>query len=363
MASVVAVHQLSLEEARRIAVRSQLLDAERPRDLVDMVERLSLLQIDPTSAVAPNADLVAWSRLGPSYDPKQLTRALEVDRSLTELIAMIRPTSQLPVHLGYAEWATYPHTQRWLETNDSFRRDILARLKADGPRLSRDLEDTSVQPWPSSGWNANRNITRMLELMIMRGEVAVAGRTGRQRVFDLASRVYPQDVKALPDAERQVRRDELRLRALGIARGTGTVLAGEPATVGNAGEPAVVAGVAGEWRVDPAQLDRPFTGRTALLSPFDRLVHDRRRLLDLFDFEYTLEMYKPAAQRRWGYYALPVLHRDRLVGKLDATVDRKAGVLRIKALHRDVRFTKAMTADVEAEIESFTGWLGLNVAK
>lgn len=357
-----AVHHLTLEEARRIAVRGQLLDAERPRDLVDMVERLSLLQIDPTSAVAPNADLVAWSRLGPSYDPRHLTRALEVDRSLTELIAMIRATSQLPVHLGYAEWATYPQTQRWLEINDSFRRNILACLEAGGPRLSRELDDTSVEPWLSSGWNANRNITRMLELMVMRGEVAVSGRIGRQRVFDLASRVYPH-AKALPDDERQVRRNELRLRGLGIARGAGTVVAGEPATVGNAGEPAVVGGVAGEWRVDPAQLGRPFTGRTALLSPFDRLVHDRRRLLDLFDFEYTLEMYKPAAQRRWGYYALPVLHHDRLVGKLDATADRKAGVLRVNALHRDVRFTKEMTADVEAEIESLAGWLGLRVGK
>ena len=327
-----------------------------------MVERLSLLQIDPTSAVAPNADLVAWSRLGPSYDPQQLSRALEVDRSLTELIAMIRATSQLPVHLGYEEWATHPHTQRWLNTNDSFRLDILASLAA-GPRRSRDLEDTSVEPWPSSGWNANRNITRMLELMVMRGEVAVAGRDGRQRVFDLACRVYPPDTHALPEAERKIRRDEVRLRGLGIARGSGTVLAGEPATVGNAGEPAVVAGVAGEWRVEPTRLDQPFTGRTALLSPFDRLVHDRRRLVDLFDFEYTLEMYKPAAQRRWGYYALPVLHHDRLVGKLDATADRQAGVLRINAVHRDVPFTQAMTADVEAEIESLAAWLGLRVER
>ena len=357
------VHKLTAEEARRIAVRAQLLDSGRPRDLVDMVERLSLLQIDPTSAVAPSADLVAWSRLGPAYDPKQLTQALEVDRSLTELIAMIRPTSQLPVYLGYAEWATYPSTLRWLDVNNAFRKDILGRLRADGPLLSRDLEDSSVEPWDSSGWNANRNITRMLELMIMRGEVAVSGRKGRQRIFDLASRVYPRGTKALPDAERQVRRNELRLRALGIARSTGTVLAGEPTTVGDAGEPAVVEGVAGEWRVDPAQLDRPFTGRAALLSPFDRLVHDRRRLRDLFEFEYTLEMYKPAAQRRWGYFALPVLHHDRLVGKLDANADRKAGVLRVNALHRDVRFSKAMTADMDAEIESLAGWLRLRPSR
>ena len=92
----------------------------------------------------------------------------------------------------------------------------------------------------------------------------------------------------------------------------------EPVDVGDAGEPAVVEGVKGEWRVDPAALGADFEGRTALLSPFDRLVYDRRRAEELFEFEYTLEMYKPAAKRRWGYFALPVLHDDRLVGKVDA---------------------------------------------
>ena len=115
----------------------------------------------------------------------------------------------------------------------------------------------------------------------------------------------------------------------------------EPVDVGETGEPAVVEGVKGEWRVDPGALGEDFEGRTALLSPFDRLVYDRRRAQELFDFEYTLEMYKPAAKRRWGYFALPILHDDRLVGKVDATADRKASVLRVHAIHEDVRFTRA----------------------
>src|SRR5215218_8642635 len=115
-----------------------------------------------------------------------------------------------------------------------------------------------------------------------------------------------------------------------------------PTDVGEAGEPAVVEGVKGEWRVDPAALSDDFDGRTVLLSPFDRLVHDRVRALELFDFEYTLEMYKPAAKRRWGYFALPVLHGDQLIGKADVLADRKQKRLLVNALHEDVPFTAAM---------------------
>jgi uncharacterized protein YcaQ len=131
--------------------------------------------------------------------------------------------------------------------------------------------------------------------------------------------------------------------------------------VGEAGEPAVVEGVRGQWRVDPALLGQPFTGRAALLSPFDRLLHDRKRMNEVFEFNYYLEMYKPADKRRWGYYALPILYGDRLVGKLDARADRQAGVLRVAAVHRDVPFTNAMTAAVDAEIEDLASWLELEL--
>jgi uncharacterized protein YcaQ len=133
----------------------------------------------------------------------------------------------------------------------------------------------------------------------------------------------------------------------------------EPIDVGEAGEPAVVEGVKGEWRVDPAALGGDFEGRTALLSPFDRLVHDRARAQELFDFEYILEMYKPAGERRWGYFALPVLHGDRLVGKVDAAADRKVSVLRVNAIHEDVKFSRAVANGVQAELEDLAAWLGL----
>jgi uncharacterized protein YcaQ len=356
------VHQLTREQARRIAVRAQLLDANRPTDLVSMVERLAMLQLDPTAAIAPSADLVAWSRLGSSYRPANLKQALEQDRTLFELNAVVRPMRDLGLFLtAGTEWSPYQKQRDWLRDNDRFRRDVLDRLRNSGSLTSRDIPDTSAVPWPSSGWTNNRNVTQMLEFLMMRGEVAIAGRVGRERVWDLAERVYPSGVE-VPAAEDAARRkDQRRLGSLGIARRKTTKVPVEPYEVGEAGEPAEVEGVKGEWRVDPAALGDNFEGRTALLSPFDRLIHDRLRALELFDFEYTLEMYKPAANRRWGYYALPILHEDQLIGKLDAVADRKASVLRINAIHEDVRFPRAMRTAVRAEIDNLASWLDLGV--
>ena len=108
-----AVHRLTPEQARRIAVRAQLLDAPRPTDLLAVVQRLTLLQIDPTAAIAPNADLVAWSRLGSAYRPEHLTQALEQDRTLFEHDALVRPMSDLGLYLaGAADWPSYEQHAR-----------------------------------------------------------------------------------------------------------------------------------------------------------------------------------------------------------------------------------------------------------
>ena len=224
----------------------------------------------------------------------------------------------------------------------------------------RELPDTISKPWGSTGWTNERNVERLLDFLVQRGEVAVAGRQGRERLWDLASRVYPDD-PVVPAEGAQGIRDERRLRALGIARARAPKSPVEPYDVGEAGEPAVVEGVKGAWRVDPSLLGRRFSGRTALLSPFDRLVHDRKRTAELFAFDYQLEMYKPAPKRRWGYYALPVLHRDRLIGKIDATADRKAGVLRVDAIHEDQSFTKTAAAAVRRELNDLARWLEIDL--
>jgi uncharacterized protein len=360
----VPVHQLTKAQARRIAVRAQLLDAPRPTQLVDVVRRLTLLQIDPTAAIAPSADLVAWSRLGSAYQPVHLQQALEQDHTLFEYNALVRPISDLGLYLaGAAERPSYESTRAWLRDNDRFRQDILDLLETSGPLTSRDIPDTCAVPWASTGWTNNRNVTQMLEFLMMRGEIAIAGRVGRERVWDLAERVYPADVAVPSVEEAEHVKNERRLASLGLARAKGRAMPMEPIHVGEAGEPAVVEGTKGEWRVDPAQIGEDFAGRTALLSPFDRLIHDRVRAEELFDFEYTLEMYKPAAKRRWGYFALPILHDDRLVGKVDAAADRKASVLRVNAIHEDMKFTRGMKKAVQTELEDLASWLGLSAVE
>jgi uncharacterized protein len=360
-------HELSRADARRLAVRAQLLDDRRPAGLLEMVRALTCLQHDQTAAVAPSADLVAWSRLGSSYWPGELAAALR-DRSLIELRGMIRPSEDLALYTAdMAEWPGPGPLRdwqrislRWLEANDACRLDILHRLGSDGPLAVRDLPDTCAVPWKSTGWNNNKNVPALLDIMVRRGEVAMAGWRGRVRLWDLAERVYP-DEPSVPAAQARQIRDERRLRSLGIARARAPECAIEPQDVREAGEPAVVDGVRGEWRVDPALLDQPFSGRAALLSPLDRLVFERKRMTELFEFDYQLEMYKPAAKRRWGYYALPILYGDRLVGKLDATADRDIGVLRVDAVHQDVTFSAAMTTAVDQEIKDLAQWLGLDL--
>jgi uncharacterized protein YcaQ len=363
----VNVRRLTREDARRIAIRAQLLDADRPSDLLAVVDQLTFLQLDPTAAIAPSADLVAWSRIGNSYQPAHLQKALEEDRTLFEhraqptetepIIVMVRPMANLGLYLADMSTAYesgWTRHREWLIANDGFRRRVLKLLRSSGPLASRDIPDTAEVGWQSTGWTHDRNVTQMLEFLATRGEIAVAGRRGRQRVWDVAERVYPAKVKVVPAAKASKIRGELWLRALGVAR---------PKVVGDAGISAEIEGTDGLWRVDPEATATGFSGRTALLSPFDRLVHDRARAVDLFDFEYTLEMYKPKEKRRWGYFALPILHNDQLVGKVDAIADRKASRLDVHAVHEDVPFTRAMTAAVKAELSALAKWLGLDAVR
>ena len=354
--------RLSRQSARQIAVQAQLLTADRPANLFEVLDQLTLLQLEPTNVVAPTHHLALWSRLGGDYSSEELRAALAA-REVIEVQLHLRPAWFLA--LLHADMAAWPGTStprdwqlrvvQWVEANDVCRLDLLRRLDAEGPLPAGALPDTCVVPWRSTGWTNDKNVQRMLDFMEQRGEIAVSHRERGQRHWDLADRVYPDD-PPLPAAEAQRHRQELELQALGIARSR---------TVGDAGEPAVIDGVRGQWRVDAAYLEGlggdTFRPRAALLSPLDRLVFDRKRMADLFDFDYKLEMYQPKATRRWGYWALPILVGDRLVGKVDATADRNAGVLRVDAVHEDEPFDEPTATQIRAELASLAGWLGLDL--
>jgi uncharacterized protein len=357
------VHELSRQQARRIAVRAQLLARPRPDALGEVVRHLTLLQADPVSVVAPSAELVLWSRLGPAYDSKELAEAISTGQ-IIELNGLLRPAEDIALFRAQmAAWPTrdWQHgAAQWLLANDDCRQDILEKLYDEGPLPASALPDTTAVPWQSSGWNNDRNIRMLLDCLVAKGEVAAAGWEGRERLWDLAERVYP-DVVPIPTEEATRMRGVRRLRALGIARAKTTQSPTEPNDVGETGEPAVIEGVRGRWRIDPTYVDGEFEPRTALLSPLDRLVYDRKRMAEIFEFDYQLEMFKPATKRRFGYWALPILKGDELVGKVDATADRDAGMLRVNAIHEDGDWSTAGRAAVDAELEQLAASLDLRL--
>jgi uncharacterized protein YcaQ len=304
------VIEVTRDEARRIAVRSQLLDGSAT-SVLDTVRRLGFLQIDPISTVAPPQHLVLWSRLG-AYDRAELDRLLWEERKLVEVDAFIYPVDDLPqlvarMRRKRGNSARDRRIAAFLKENASFRRYVLRELEERGPLLSREIEDHARFQREDHPWWGSRKMALMLMLLADRGEVAVAGRRQGQRLWDLAERWYPE-VERISWAEAQKRMRERRLRTQGVVLEKGRLLA------------------------HPDAVDGPAPKRTTFLSPFDRLVYDRARAEALWGFRYRLEMYVPAGKREYGYYVLPILRGDRLVGRIEPVHDRKAGVLRMNGV-------------------------------
>jgi uncharacterized protein len=299
---------VEVEEARRIAVRAQLLDGKAD-GLLETVRRLGFLQLDPISTVAPPQHLVLWSRLGP-FDTGELDRLVWEERKLVEWDAFLYPAEDLPLLKAFMRRRDRPLDRRiigWLKEHAAYRRYVLKQLRERGPLLSREIDDAPSHRREEHRWWGQRKMGLMLECLSARGEVAVVGRRGKQRLWDLAERWYPEsETLPLPKARRLY--EEKRFRALGVRLERGRLVA------------------------HPEAEDGPVPVRTTFLSPFDRLVHDRDRAEALWGFFYRLEMYVPAAKREYGYYVLPILHGDRIVGRIEPVFDRREKVLRVKGV-------------------------------
>jgi uncharacterized protein YcaQ len=353
-------YQLTRDQARRIAVRAQLLDAYRPSDIIEVAQQLGSIKIDPTATIAPAELTILWSRMGSAFESFQLTKAVESDRLLFEFDGAFRPISLLPIMLpGMRRWPRRASSREWLAANDRFRTDVLRRLRAEGPLLATDIPDTAEVTRPPDGWSGPNQTVHMLDFLHRQGEVAVAGREGRHRLWDIAERVYPPDLPEYDFDEAERMLAERRLSAAGIAKYT------SPWTpVGEAGEPATVEGMRQKYRVDPdalAAIDEDAGGRVAFLSPYDGMLFDRPRLRELFEFDYVLEQFKPKSQRRYGFFAHPILMGDRFMGMLEAEFDRAREVLTVAAVHEFVPFDPEEDEMVRAEIADLGRWLGIEV--
>jgi uncharacterized protein YcaQ len=361
--------KVTLTRARQIAVEAQLLSGPRPTGILGTIEHLGSVQMDPTNAVARTELLVLWSRLG-NYDVAELTRLL-AERRLFEYWAFIVPASDLDLHretmrrFPRGDAARPVFIREWLRQNDDFRRYVLGELRRHGPLRSRDLEDRSAVPWwTGGGWNDGKSLGRMLDYLWAGGTIAISGRDGNERVWDMAERVYPKVPRARDEARRLL---EKQLRRYGIARANriGRAWDGRPPGWERAWRgllregvavPIEIEGLTGNWFAHRDALETKFQPRTTLLSPFDRLIHDRGRTEALFGFRYRIEIYVPREKRQYGYFVLPILHGERLVGRIDPYFDRKAGVLRINAVHWEPDAPRDVP--LERTIAELARWLG-----
>lgn len=378
--------RLTLEEARRLAVAKQRLAGPPPEAILPLVRELGCLQLDPTSAVARSHLLVLWSRLG-RFEPTELDRLLWEERSLFEYwahAASIVLTEDYGIHRllmrdvaaanGY-----WRHRLEWMERNEPLRRHILETLADRGPLPARELHHPAAQVWESSGWTGGQTVERMLAFLWTSGRVLVAGRTARGRLWDLPERVLPSEVLEAPELrapEIVSRAAQRSLRALGVAtrkqvaehftRGRYPDLQSVLEELEAAGTVvrAEVEGGPETWYVhaeDLPMLERLRAGgwepRTTLLSPFDNLICDRARTERLFGFEFRLEIYVPKAKRRYGYFVMPILHGDRLVGRVDPVLDRKRRRLVLNGMHAEPRAPAAGRA-IRRAVEDLAAFVG-----
>jgi uncharacterized protein YcaQ len=330
------MREVSVAQARRIAVRAQLLDGSAT-DVLSTVRTLGFLQLDPISSVAPPQHLVLWSRLGATYDRAELDRLLWEERRLVEWNAFLYPTEDLPLLQAIMRRTTAAwdkHRIAYLREHAAFRRYVLGELEARGPLLSREIEDHKPSKREAHRWWGERKMGLMLQVLNARGEVAVVGRRGNQRVWDLAERWYPP-TKPLTWKDAEPILDELRFRSLGVRLTKGKLVA------------------------HPDADDRPVGNRITFLSPFDRLVHDRKRAEHLWDFFYRLEMYVPKAKREYGYYVLPILRGDRIVGRIEPLHDRRAGTLTVLGTWWEAGVSPI---SLDRPLRSLARWLGARLA-
>lgn len=359
--------------------------------IVQLAIELGCLQIDPIRVVEHPQYLIPWSRLG-HYKHAQLDKALWEDKTLFHYwahAASLVPTIDYPIHQvmmrrypSRSSSTGYPRFMKFLEANKALKRHILTQLRKHGPLRTSDFKDLSVVNYESSGWNTDRNVDRMLDYLWTKGKVMIVGRTGQQRVWDLAERWLPEWTPTdRLSIQQQTRRSvERSVKAMGIAmkkhvwyyftRWRYEDLPNVLKLLERKGEliPVIVPGVKGAWHLHPDDLELVEKLQAGdwepraptLLSPFDPLIADRARTKLMWGFDYAIEIYVPKDKRKYGYYVLPILMGDRLIGRVDPAMDRKTGVLTINGIwaESDAPKDKVTGTAVGRSIEDLARFLG-----
>lgn len=392
--------RITARDARRLAIAAQGLSGPRPRPtpgrVLALIQRISYLQLDPTNVVARNPYQILQSRLG-TYDPSTLDGLL-ARRKLFETPSLILPVSDLRIHAAtmhayrratdprgtgdrYARGDNagggiyWERAQQWLTNNRHIRREILGRLRREGPLPLAAFDGEKVS-WTAGQWDAERNFTMALAILQRRGEIVVASRRRGQKLYGPADG-WLTGIK--PPRGATLAR-EAAARALGVLQIATlkqlrwqyafgrhvTQMAldalehdGEIIRVDIEGLPSrppfyAPADIAQRLR----RVNDEWQPRTTLLSPFDNLIIDRDRTHALFGYFYRMEIYVPPAKRTLGYWAMPVLHGDRIVGSVDPRVDRERGELIVNqvVLRPDApRGTKLAIRRAVEELAEFVG--------
>jgi uncharacterized protein len=390
----------TLQNARRLTITKQHLSGKLPRkpdadSILEVFRDIGCIQLDPISTVAPSHLIVLWSRLG-NFDKSQLDKLLWRDKKIFEYWAHQASLVLMEDYpLYYSVMRDYPESfvwggvwkervRRWWNEHSSLRSFVLRELEQKGPVPSRQFEDDSRVRAPRSGWGSQGNVSRMLFHLQLKGEVMVVGRQGNQKLWGLSEKFLPRwaSKKHLTADEVEHEAVQRAVRALGTAspseikyyflRGRYRNL---KATVERLLEESKIlhvkidSGLVGKGERYIHIEDVPLLNdlesdnwqpRISLLSPFDNLICDRKRTRSLFNFDYSIEIYTPSHKRRYGYYVLPILYGDRLIGRIDPMMDRKSKKLLVKAVHAEPKAPRGaeVSKEIAKAIEDLSQFLG-----
>jgi uncharacterized protein len=391
--------QITLTQARALAIQAQRLHA--PYDasadgIFNAFQQLGCVQIDPISHVAKTQHLVLRNRTRhTSVDAlnADLDTLLWQERTLFEYwahCASMVLTEDYGIHAhrmrAYAKpkpgGSVWPHRMAaWVRQNAHLRDQILRALRKHDSLPTSFFEDTTKQSWQSSGWNSGRNITRMFDHLWFTGEVTVAGRGGNSRIWALSSKHLPDSTarKRLPESAVVQQAILKSLRGLGLGtrtqisahftRGNYPELEKHLAVLVKRGQvtPLRVADFKETFYALPDALaqseldiDAVEAMPALLLSPFDNLICDRKRARQLWGFDFTIEIYVPAAKRRFGYYVLPLLHQGRLIGRVDSGYDKGTQTYRVQRVFFEVGVRRTASSDraISQALDKLGGFLG-----